>query len=141
MEGGIKLFSLTNQSGIDFQKFIQLIKAYEIPFDKPVSTFTKKQREIILYGSDKPLDLTVGFKQGAGSYQTTDYVEGVASLVERRHESTGSERARKYYKKFLIEATCETCNGERLNEYALSVRVGDKNISEITHYSIKDSMA
>ncbi len=41
-----------------------------------------------------------------------------------------------WYHSFMIESDCPKCHGKRLNEQALSVRVGEKNISEFTAMSV-----
>lgn len=40
----------------------------------------------------------------------------------------------------MREITCDTCNGHRLNEQALSVKVGGVNISELTELSVDKSI-
>src|SRR5699024_5459682 len=40
----------------------------------------------------------------------------------------------------MVEKTCETCNGYRLNEKALCVKVDGQHIGEVVRYSISDSL-
>src|SRR3989344_9309223 len=42
--------------------------------------------------------------------------------------------------KFMVEHTCQTCQGKRLKSKVLAVTVSDKNIDEVTQLSIKKTV-
>ena len=68
--------------------------------------------------------------------------EGVIKNLERRYKETESEYVREeILTKYMRSNICERCHGWRLNDSALSVTVGGKNISEITEMSIKDTLS
>ena len=69
----------------------------------------------------------------------TEFIEGVCTLIERRYMETSSQMSREWYATFLAEAPCPTCGGRRLNEQALSVRVGGINIYEWTTMSVRQA--
>ncbi len=134
LEGGIKYFGLTNQFGIDWQQFSSLLKHYKIDINKKLSKMSKKEQNIILYGSDEAIEVNiVGAKHNV---QKFDYIEGVAKLIQRRHLETQSDMAREHYSKFLESKTCDACNGQRLNTKALAVNINGKNIAELANLSI-----
>ena len=70
----------------------------------------------------------------------TEFIEGVCTLIERRYMETSSTMSREWYATFLAEAPCPVCGGRRLNEQALSVRVGGINIYEWTTMSVKQAI-
>ena len=74
------------------------------------------------------------------SYKKTGFIEGVVSLIERRFAETNSSMSREWYGSFMADLECPTCHGRRLNEMALSVQVGGKNIIEWTQMSIKQAV-
>ena len=43
---------------------------------------------------------------------------------------------RDFYEMYMSEKPCNTCHGARLKEEVLSVKVGDKNINELTDMPI-----
>ena len=43
---------------------------------------------------------------------------------------------RDFYEMYMSESACQTCHGARLKKESLSVKVGDKNINELTDMSI-----
>ncbi len=136
LEGGIHYFG-ENLNGIDWQMFKAMFEHYEIPINTKLSTFTKKQKDLILYGSDEPIHYVV--KSTAFTKKDFDRIEGLAEKVWRRYESTSSERARTHYKKFMGVRVCPTCGGGRLSQEALSVRINGININDVTRMSIKDA--
>lgn len=138
-DGGIKYYkNIIHKDNMDTQRFKALLSAYKISLDKPLNKMSKKEMDIILNGSDKPLKYTI--ETSSGNYNRNEYIEGVKTLIERRYESTESESSRKWYSSFMAENTCPTCHGARLSEAALSVKVGGKNIYEFTLMPVDEAL-
>jgi excinuclease ABC subunit A len=139
-EGGIRYYkNMVGTDVIEWKTFEILCHAYKIPMNKPIKSLTKKQMQIILHGSDRPL--TYSFTSSSGNqYNRTDYIEGVKDLIERRYATSSSPMFRDWYHSFMVETPCPKCQGKRLNEMALSVRVGDKNIMQFTAMSVTEAL-
>lgn len=136
-KGGIVYYkNIVDSTNIEWQTFAILCKTYGIDLDKPIEKLTKKQIEIILYGSDQPIEYSITSSSG-NKFSRNDYIEGVKTLIERRYVETTSSMSKEWYQTFMMESTCPTCKGRRLNEMALCVRVGDKNIVEFTEMSVR----
>ncbi|MDE6492442.1 MAG: excinuclease ABC subunit UvrA, partial [Lactobacillus sp.] len=116
----------------------QACEALGIPMDKPFSKLTKKQKETILYGSKKAVKfhLTGDF----GVNDTTQPFEGVMENINRRYHHPMSKFMRDAMGKYMTELTCSTCQGKRLNEKALAVKVGDKDIAQASELSINKAL-
>ena len=139
-EGGIKYYkNIVGTENIEWQTFAMLCKTYKIPLDKPIKTFTKKQMDIILNGSDRPIKYVI-YSSSGNRYDRNDFIEGVKKLIERRYVETTSSWSKDWYHSFMMESTCPTCGGKRLNKEALSVIVGDKNIMEFTAMSVVQAL-
>ena len=139
-EGGIKYYkNIVGTENIEWQTFAMLCKTYKIPLDKPIKTFTKKQLDIILNGSDRPIKYVI-YSSSGNRYDRNDFIEGVKKLIERRYVETTSSWSKDWYHSFMMESTCPTCSGKRLNKEALSVIVGDKNIMEFTAMSVVQAL-
>lgn len=135
IEGGIDYFKNTVDSNtLDWQKFDALLKYYNINKKIPIKDLSKKDIEHILHGSDEPITIHLISNSGNQQYKT-EYVEGVADLIKRRHEETSSNMAREYYSKYLSEVPCKVCHGKRLNEKALSVKINNEDIISLTELS------
>ncbi len=122
---------------IYFKKLECLCKHYKISLTKPFKKLTEREKDLILYGSDELINFHFTSKSGNVTNQT-DYYEGIINNLERRYMETSSSWIREWLEKFMIETTCEVCNGARLADLVLSVKVGDKNIYEVTLMSIKE---
>lgn len=136
LEGGINYFG-EKLSGIDWQSFEALLRHYEISLTKKIKTFSEKEKKLILFGSDEPIHFTINSTKF--SDKRYERIEGIAEKIWRRYEQTTSNRAREYYKKFMGMDVCNKCNGARLNENTLSIKINKINIFELTKMSISDS--
>ena len=137
LEGGIKYFGEKMQ-GIDWTIFKALLEHYDIPITKKLSSFTKRDKELIINGSDEPIHYA--YKLKGNSLKEFKRIEGLGEKIWRRYEATSSERSKDFYKKFLGETVCNLCNGNRINEKASSVKIEGINITELTKLSIGDSL-
>ncbi|MBQ1523247.1 MAG: excinuclease ABC subunit UvrA, partial [Erysipelotrichaceae bacterium] len=139
-EGGIRYYkNIVDSEVLEWQSYKALLDHYRISMDKPLKDFTKKEMDIILYGSKEPINYEIN-SRGGTSYKKTGFIEGVVSLIERRFAETNSSMSREWYGSFMADLECPTCHGRRLNEMALSVQVGGKNIIEWTQMSIKQAV-
>ena len=134
-DGCIKTLT-DDQEGLDYKKLSCVCKHYKIDMIKPWKKLTRRQQEIILYGSDEVIHFSYSSKSG-NKYNSNDFYEGIINTLERRYLETSSTWIREWLERYMIEHTCETCYGARLNEDVLSVKLGDKNIHEVTEMSIK----
>ena len=132
-EGAIVAYNL--DATINKAQMDTLASHYNIDLDKPISKLSKKELDIILYGSDELLNFNYISNNG-NTRNTNDYFEGIVNNLERRYIETKSEWIRDWIEQFMTELECPTCHGARLNDDVLSVKVGSKNIFELTKLSI-----
>ena len=120
---------------IYYKRLECMCKHYKISTTKPFKKLTKKEVDLIFYGSDEPIKFNFASRSGNITNQT-DYYEGCINNLQRRYMETSSTWIRDWLENYMIETECETCHGARLNDDALSVYVGGKNIYELTCMSI-----
>ena len=135
-EGCIKTLS-DDQEGIYYKKLECVCKYYKIDMDKPFKKLTKKERDIVLYGSPDIIHFNYKTK-GGNIMNNRDFYEGIINNLERRYMETSSSWIREWLEHYMIEHTCETCHGARLQDSVLAVKINKKNIYEVTQMSIKD---
>ena len=135
-EGCIKTLS-DDQEGIYYKKLECVCKHYKIDMDKPFKKLTKKERHIVLYGSPDIIHFNYKTK-GGNIMNNRDFYEGIINNLERRYMETSSSWIREWLEHYMIEHTCETCHGARLQDSVLAVKINKKNIYEVTQMSIKD---
>lgn len=140
MQGGIVYYkNILNTENIEWQVFETLANHYKIDLRKPIKDLTPKELQILLVGSPEPIKYSIETRSG-NSYSKNDFIEGVQTLIQRRHMETTSPMAREWYQTFMAESPCPICSGKRLNPMALSVQVGPKNINEWTQMSVKNAL-
>ena len=100
----------------------ELQEAHRINFDTPFSRLTKRERETVLYGRDKPAPFV-----------------GLVPYFKRlwQHAEDGLSG---YLSEFMSENPCAACNGRRLNRRAQAVTVNSKTIGQVTSLSVKEGL-
>ena len=118
-------------------ELLQTCDHYKIDRNKPFKDLTDKEKKIILYGSPD----IIHFKMTASSgrnHDKDDRYEGVISNFERRYRETSSDWIREWLEGYMVEATCDTCLGKRLNPSILNIFINDKSIADVCDMSIEE---
>lgn len=112
-----------------------LCKEYGFDLDTPFEQYPKKIHDILIYGTNgKSVKVHYKGQRGEGVYDVA--FEGLIRSVERRYRETHSEASKAEYETFMNITPCSECKGQRLKQGALAVTVGEKNIAEVTAFSI-----
>ncbi|MEP3892023.1 MAG: excinuclease ABC subunit UvrA [Hellea sp.] len=127
-------------SGLYMQTIKALSEHYGFKVDKPFKALADGAKDVVLYGT-KGAKIKFVYQDDGRRYETTKPFEGVIPNLERRYRETESTWMRDELGKYMSNAQCETCHGKRLKPEALSVRVGDMDISVTGEMSIKDALA
>jgi len=110
---------------------------YGFTMDQPLSTFSKKAMNALLYGTgEETYDIIRYF--GKRAQRQIVKFEGVFNIVQARANMNGEEG--EYYAQFMEELDCPECKGSRLNPEALAVTVGGLNIDEFCRMSVQKSL-
>ena len=135
---GVKAFgSSTMKKGETMAKmyFESIGRHYGVDISVPIKKLPKDFLDKILYGTGTE-EIDFEYASAAGVRRFTAPFEGVIPTLERRHNETKSQGMRDFYEYYMSESECPECNGARLKKEVLAVRVGDKNINELTSMSI-----
>lgn len=136
-QGAIAYYKNTAMSqNLEWQEFAYICDHYDIPRDIPYRKLTNGQKKILMFGSPEPIKFTL--KSSSGNVTSRVGFEGVKNHVDRMYYNTSSEFMREYYTNFMEDTTCTTCNGARLNEKVLAVKIGGLNIYEMCCLSLKE---
>ncbi len=120
------------------QTLSSLAKHYSFSLDEKWKKLPKKIKDIILYGSDED-EIKFNYDDGYEKYSYKKTFEGVINNLERRFLESDSEWKREAIAEYQSDTACEACNGDRLKEEALCVKINNLNISEVTKKSIYDA--
>ena len=120
------------------QTLSSLSKHYEFSLEEKWSKLSKKIKDIILYGSDDE-EIKFTYDDGYEKYSHKKTFEGVINNLERRYLETDSDWKREEIAQYQSDTKCERCNGHRLKDEALCVKIDNLHISEVTEKSISDA--
>ena len=135
-EGCIKTLT-DDPEGMDYQRLECLCKHYKIKMNVPWKKLKRREQELILFGSDEIISFKFASRSG-NQYNKKDFYEGIINNLERRYMDTSSAWIREWLENYMVEHVCDTCHGARLKDEVLSVKLGKKNIYEVTNMSIKE---
>lgn len=125
------------------QMLEQAMIHFGIDMDTPFSDLTQEEKDLVLYGSNRK-EFHFHYENEFGGVRDIEIpFEGVVNNIHRRFRETNSDFTRNQMRSYMNELTCATCHGYRLNDQALSVRVGGEkgmHIGEVSDLSIADHL-
>ena len=117
------------------QTLASISKHYGFSLSEKWKKLPKKIKDIILFGSDED-EIKFNYDDGYEKYSHKKTFEGVINNLERRFLESDSEWKREAISEYQSDSNCESCNGNRLKEEALCVKINNLNISDVTQKSI-----
>ena len=104
--------------------------------DTPIKDLPQSAIDLLLWGTKgKKITLTRTGPFGSGTYLAA--FEGVANNMLRRYKESNSEWSKQDIEQYMRQKPCAACNGQRLRPEILCVTVGERNIMDVTHFSVK----
>ncbi|MFA4983513.1 MAG: excinuclease ABC subunit UvrA, partial [Candidatus Micrarchaeia archaeon] len=123
--------------------YVHLLEAlgrkYDFSLDTQFNALSKEARQAVLYGDDEKLPYKLQSRDGESSYQGWTKFEGVLNNLDRLYKQTKSEARRMEMEKYMRELPCPSCKGKRLKPEVLAVKVGGKDIVEVTDLSVESA--
>ncbi|MBS5886072.1 MAG: excinuclease ABC subunit UvrA [Clostridium sp.] len=114
-----------------------LSEEYDLDLSRPVKELSRKELDLLLYGTNGKKMKVIYTKDGVKSQYLYAY-DGEINSLKRRYRDTNSDIIKTEIEQYMSNNKCPKCKGARLKSEALAVRVGDKNIYEFTTLSIKE---
>jgi len=122
------------------QTLESIAKHYKFKTNTPWKKLSEKIKEVLLHGSgSEEIEITYN-SDNIKSYVVNKSFEGVIGNIKRRWRETDSNMMREELAKFQSSTTCDACDGHRLKQEALAVKIDGKHISEITELSVRRSL-
>ncbi|WP_250122461.1 excinuclease ABC subunit UvrA [Chroococcidiopsis sp. CCMEE 29] len=105
-------------------------QAYGFEIQSRWNHLTPEQQNVILYGADQPI-----WVEELKEYRR---YAGVIPMLQRQYSETTAEQIKQKLEQYVINQPCEVCQGKRLKPEALSVRLGQYRILDLTSVSIQE---
>ncbi|MEA1937355.1 MAG: excinuclease ABC subunit UvrA [Patescibacteria group bacterium] len=144
LEGAIRPWANLLNKWDEYVNALKYInKKYNIPIDIPVEKMSKKDLEVVYYGtknkkfikSVKPKDKNEGCLISSHG----DFL-GAVNILEQKYYNASSDYICNELEKYMIKKICSSCSGDRLNPNALAVKINGKSISAITKMTISEEL-
>jgi len=120
--------------------FDGLAKHYGFSLDTPLNELPEKILDILVFGSDDKIDILYENREGTGRFEYNSNYKGIFKDLKRRYKESSSDGVKAWLEKYMVKKSCRSCKGKRLREESLCVKIDDKNIHEMTSYSVKDAV-
>ena len=137
---GVKAFGASTMKKTETMAkmyFESIAKHYGVDISVPIKKLSRDFLDKILYGTgDEEIDFEYVSPSGIRKFKTP--FEGVIPTLERRYSETKSQGMRDFYEYYMSESDCPECKGARLKKESLSVRIGSKNIKELTDMPVNE---
>ncbi|MFA6373741.1 MAG: excinuclease ABC subunit UvrA, partial [Methanothrix sp.] len=106
----------------------------------PMKDLSEEQYNTLMYGSEESIQFSMSMKNGDAYWMHNGQWEGLIPQSVRLYGQTASEYRREELEKFMRILPCLACNGRRLKEKVLAVKVGEKSIVDVTDQSVGESI-
>ena len=137
---GVKAFGASTMKKTETMAkmyFESIAKHYGVDISVPIKKLPRDFLDKILYGTgDEEIDFEYVSPSGIRKFKTP--FEGVIPTLERRYSETKSQGMRDFYEYYMSESDCTECKGARLKKESLAVRIGSKNIKELTDMPVNE---
>ncbi|MFA5404214.1 MAG: excinuclease ABC subunit UvrA, partial [Ignavibacteria bacterium] len=121
--------------------FCSIIKGvydkFEVSIDAPFSSYSDEFVEVLLYGTKEKINYSYTNSLGK-THEYSHRFTGIVAYISQITEETSSAYVRNWAENFMAVSVCSSCNGGRLKEDALWVKINEKNIHDITKMSIHE---
>lgn len=136
-EGALNIMGWNLENSVTTRKaYRKLAKKYNFSLDVPYCNLPVEIRKILMYGEEGALNQK---NQTLNYYaQNSDALfVGVINDLLRKFQETSSQYVKDEIMRMMTEDTCPECEGKRLNNIALSVKIDGKNIIQATDMSVE----
>lgn len=113
-----------------------MMKRYHFDTDTPYEDLPDEVKHALLYGTNgEKLRVEYDGMGGSGYYSAA--FEGIIPNLERRYQETTSEYMKSEIEGYMVETPCPVCGGKRYKPETLAVKIGEKNIAELSDLSVR----
>lgn len=133
--GGITPLGKYKNSTI-FWQIEAILEKYDSNIKSPVSEIPEEAIYEIMNGTEERLHIK-NQSLGSNSNYFLSY-EGILKYIEMQQENTASATEQKWANQYSKTIICPECKGAKLNKEALSFRIHDKNIAQVSELDIDE---
>ncbi|MBS4913727.1 MAG: excinuclease ABC subunit UvrA [Veillonella sp.] len=138
IDGAVKPLS-SNINAWFMRQLDGLLQSHGYSLENTYNELPKKLQQLVMNGSSDLVSFEYENMSGEVKTYRQPY-EGILPMVKRRHSEATTDSMREAFEEYMSVKPCKTCGGARLKPEALAIRVGSKNIVEVTDLSISEAV-
>lgn len=119
-----------------FWQISSILEKYGCDLKTPVKDIPEEALNEILYGTIEDVRIRAELVHTSSDYFVA--FDGVVKYLRTVMDNDDSASGQKWADQFLATCKCPECHGHRLNKEALSYKIWDKNISELSEMDISE---
>ena len=119
-----------------FWQIDAVLKHYGFDLKTPVEELSDEALNEVIYGSLNTVKISKELVGTSSDYFST--YDGVVKYLRNVMENDDSANAQKWSEQFTAMRICNECHGNRLNREALSYKIWNKNIAELSNMDISE---
>ena len=133
-EGAVKLWA--HRNSVQFMDFMEALTGhYGVDIYTPYKDLPDAFKNVVMHGSGEE-EIAFFFERKNRRVVYRKRFEGIIPKLARRYVETDSQQSRDEIQQYMNVRPCEACRGDKLNPVSLAVRVGDRNIAEVSGLTI-----
>jgi len=109
----------------------------EFSTETPLNKLTEEQINGLFYGKEISED---DDEENVKNKKLKLQFTGIVNALKHRYEHVLSPSAKKTFEQYMTIETCKECNGGRLKQESLFVRINNTNIHQLTSIDINDTI-
>ncbi len=122
-----------------YEKIMRAVaERHHFSLTTPWRELPEEARRVVLYGTTDEVSFVYRNREGTQRRHSTTF-EGVIPYLARRYKEA-AENGREDIEQYMSARICPTCHGARLKPEILAVTVGERNISEVSAFSIVNAL-
>lgn len=123
------------------QHLAAVAKHFDFDIFTPIQNLTDEQYSALMYGSNDRIQFSMSMKNGDAYWSHNAAWEGLIPQSVRLYGQTNSEYRREELEKFMRVLPCPKCEGKRLKEKVLAVRIAEKSVVDVTDLSVRECIS
>lgn len=120
-----------------FQMIKSIAEAEKVDINKPFKKINEKFKGVLIDGSEKIY--TYKFESENSSWNFKKNFPGIINWLEKKYHESESEKTKEDLEEYMMIQKCSSCNGQKLNPFALAVRIDNKSITDICDLSVENA--
>ncbi len=138
-DGAVRALS-TNPDSWYMRQLGGMLSHYQYKLSDSFSQLPEALQEKVLHGSGEE-EYIFSYENMKGEVkQYCMPFEGILPMIRRRYAEASSDMMREEFEKFMTAKDCAVCHGTRLRPEVLAIRIGEKNIKELTDLTIGECL-